>query len=395
MRILYVLGRFPNVSNTFIISEVAGLVRKGHHVDVISLERPEEIDVSAHPEVAVHDLVSRTTYIDRTALIRTIGRSPAAMLRGAYDELWSDGDIHKRALTERIARTLRKGEHDIVHTHFAKDFAKVALAAAVDAGVPFTFTTHAFDLYDGEMKMPDGDLRTMVSRSARAITISGYNRDHIISVCGEGSAEKVEIVHCGIEPDKFPPIYEGGGTSVLTVSRLVEKKGIDVLISAAGILGAETDLTFDIVGGGPLHGKLKRQAVDMGPDGKVIFHGSVDDGTLIDLYGRALMFVLPCVTASNGDRDGIPVVLMEAMASGVPVISTDVSGIPELVVDGETGVTVPEGDDSALAEAMAGLAGDAGMRDRLGSAGRRKVASEFAIDDSVDRLIAIWQEAAG
>ena len=107
------------------------------------------------------------------------------------------------------------------------------------------------------------------------------------------------------------------------------------------------------------------------------------------------MFVLPCVTASNGDRDGIPVVLMEAMASGVPVISTDVSGIPELVVDGETGVTVPEGDDSALAEAMAGLAGDAGMRDRLGSAGRRKVASEFAIDDSVDRLIAIWQEAAG
>jgi len=392
MRILYVLGKFPNVSNTFIISEVAGLVRKGHHVDVISLERPEEIDVSAHPEVAVHDLVSRTTYIDRTALVKTIGRSLASMIKNPYDEVWSDGDLHRRALTERIARTLRKGEYDVVHTHFAKDFAKVALAAAVNADVPFTFTTHAFDLYDEEKKMPDGDLREMVSRSAKAITISRYNRDHIVSVCGKSSDGKVEIVHCGIEPGKFPSIYKGTGTSVLTVSRLVEKKGIDVLIRAAGRLGPETDLTFDIVGGGPLHGPLKKRANELGLNESMTFHGSIDDDALIDLYGDALMFVLPCVTAPNGDRDGIPVVLMEAMASGLPVISTDVSGIPELVVDGETGSNVHEGDDGALANAMDRLAADPSLRERLGSAGRAKVAAEFAIDDSVDRLIAIWEE---
>ncbi len=392
MRILYVLGRFPNVSNTFIISEVAGLIRKGHDVNVISLEKPEGIDVAAHPEVAVHDLVSRTTYIDRAALIRTVGRSIAAMLKNPYDELWSDGDLHKRALTERIGKAVRKGEYDVIHTHFAKDFAKVALAAAVDAGVPFTFTTHAFDLYDEEKKMPDEDLRTMVERCAKAITISEYNRDHIISVCGQSAAERVEIVHCGIEPDKFPAIYRGGGNSVLTVSRLVEKKGIDVLVRAAGRL--DTDLRFDIVGGGPLHGPLTKQVKESELTDRITFHGSVDDETLLNLYDEALMFVLPCVTASNADRDGIPVVLMEAMASGLPVISTDVSGIPELIVDGETGLTVHEGDDNALADAMTRLAGDGGLRDRLGSAGRAKVAAEFNIDDSVDRLIGIWEDAA-
>jgi glycosyltransferase involved in cell wall biosynthesis len=310
--------------------------------------------------------------------------------------LWEERRHYSRALTSAIAQHIAEGGYDVVHTHFAKEQAQMALTASMEVGVPFTFTTHAFDLYDRENRASDHTLRTLVEHSARAVTISGYNREHMLSVCGEGARDKVTVVHCGIAGGDFPYIYDGGRDRALTVSRLVEKKGIDVLLGAIALLRSKKGLgekRFHIVGDGPMKDALMARTRKLGLEGVVRFHGPLGDERIEELYRSATMFVLPCMTAGSGDVDGIPVTLMESLARGVPVISTDVSGIPELVVGGRTGLVVPERDELALAVAMERLWGDAGLRERLGRAGRKKVKEEFNIEHTVEAMLAIWRGA--
>jgi glycosyltransferase involved in cell wall biosynthesis len=220
----------------------------------------------------------------------------------------------------------------------------------------------------------------------------------MVKVCGKGSKGKVRVVHCGVEPDDFAPAFEARSRGVLTVARLVEKKGIGDLVDAFGILkekGKLGGLKLTVAGGGPLEGELKERCRKEGLDDIVTFRGFLDDDGIERLFGSSLMFVLPCVEARSGDIDGIPVTLMESMAREVPVISTGVSGIPELIGDGKTGLLVPPGDSAKLARAIHRLRNDPELARALGREGRRKVLREFNIRRSAARLISLWEEVVG
>ena len=394
MKILYVLNKFPNISNTFITSELVELIKRGHDVNIISMSHPDELDIHAHEAITKYKLMEKTIYLSKKSVMKNMMKSPGSFLRSNnYYKMWQVKDKHLSIITNFLITNFKRENYDIVHTHFAKPQAKAALSAALSLHIPFTFTTHAFDLYDRTKKMPDPDLKTMVLHSTSAITISDYNKKHIASICGKSSLKKISIVHCGLDFNDFQLKYKNQGTRILSISRLVEKKGLDILLEAASKLKTKyklKDLQFDIVGQGPLQGSLQKQSAKLGLKKLVKFHGAVDDNTIARLYNDSVMFALPCVIDKHGDRDGIPVTLMESMALGVPVVSTNVSGIPELIVNGETGLVVPPSNAQALAEAIYNLYNDPKLRSKLSLSGRKKVEKEFNIKSSVEKLLKIW-----
>jgi colanic acid/amylovoran biosynthesis glycosyltransferase len=183
------------------------------------------------------------------------------------------------------------------------------------------------------------------------------------------------------------------GAVILAVGRLVEKKGLADLVQACGLLaGRGVKFRLEIAGDGPLRSELEAAAALSGAP--VIFHGALSPEAVLELYRRAAVFCLPCVVASTGDRDGLPTSVLEAMALGVPVVTTDVNGLRELVVDGQTGLVVPERDPTAVAEALGRVLSDAALAERLAACGRQLIESRFSLDRSVATLRALFPVAA-
>ena len=180
---------------------------------------------------------------------------------------------------------------------------------------------------------------------------------------------------------------------VLSVARLIEKKGVGDLVAACGILVREgVHLRLEIVGDGPMRNELEQAAAAAGVP--AVFHGALPHEQVLDLYRRASVFSLPCCVASTGDRDGLPTSVLEAMALGAPVVTTEVCGLPEAVVNGRTGLLVHERDPQALAVAIRGLLADPGLRRELARAARRHVEERFALDQSVSLLRSLFPQAA-
>lgn len=392
MRILYVLRKFPNISNTFIITEIVEIIKRGHDVGIISLSNAEEIDVKSHPLISRYKLLKRTTYLSKLNVFKSIIRHPRFYMKSdSLSNQWREGDVRSRVLF--ILNTVYEENYDVVHAHFAKENARLGLKAAMTAKVPFTFTTHAFDLYDRYKKADDHELKMMVRNSKMAITISEYNKRHILKICGERYRDRIAVVHCGIDVDNLDFRFNANVSDILTIARLVEKKGIDTLIKAMDLIVGQMDdayCTLHIVGDGPMKGELLALSNKLGLDDDIIFYGHVSDHKIVDLYERAGLFVLPCKIAENGDRDGIPVSLMEAMAHGIPVISTPISGIPELIDNGVTGILVPPDSPEKLAEAISTLLSDRKFAEKLAIEARKTIEDEFNISYSVDKLIHIW-----
>jgi glycosyltransferase involved in cell wall biosynthesis len=207
----------------------------------------------------------------------------------------------------------------------------------------------------------------------------------------------VHLVYHGLDFDDLPKPRRRDADSatlrIASVGRAVEKKGYADLLRALAMLDAKIDWRFDHVGGGPLSKRLKAQAERLNLSKRIVWHGARERDFVFEILAKADLFVLPSRITASGDRDGLPNVLMEAQAMGVPVLSTAVSAIPELVAHGKTGWLVPEQDPAALAEAIKTLANDSSLRRRLGEAGSRDVRSRFAAAPGLDRLAGLLRAA--
>jgi glycosyltransferase involved in cell wall biosynthesis len=281
------------------------------------------------------------------------------------------------------------------HAHFAKNPATIALVVSEYLGIPFSMTVHATDLF------VTGTLLGLKLRRAKFVaSISEYNRK-LLEKLAETPAdrEKVKILHCGIDLERFPPRGSPPPGSaraplVVAVGRLVEKKGYPYLLEAARILkGRGVEFELRLIGGGPDEAALRRQLAELDVGDRVRLDGAMPQEALLPILSRADVFVLPCVRAADGDQDGIPVSLMEAMAYEIACVSTTVSGVPELITSGTEGLLVPEKDPGALAAALERLLRDRDLRRELGRAGRRKVEREFSLAGLARALDALYRES--
>jgi glycosyltransferase involved in cell wall biosynthesis len=283
----------------------------------------------------------------------------------------------------------------LFHAHFASEAAEIAMSLSRDTGIPFTFTVHAYDLYQNSKTTQwfakKELLLTLCNKAAGIVAISNYNKDFLVKLGVDES--KIKVVHCGVNPDEFRRTTRyKASKQILCVARLIEKKGLRYLVEAIGYLCDDLQVKLLIVGTGPEEQTLQTLAKQLKLNGRIQFLGDVHDADLLDLYEKSALFVLPCVISSDGDRDGIPVALMEAMSMELPVISTSISGIPELVKDGVNGLLVKPKDSRSLAAAIEKLLMDPETCERMGKDGRRTIQEQFNIKKSASALKEIFQD---
>lgn len=387
LRIGYVLKRFPRFSETFILNELLSLQAKGVQTDVFSLLVPP--DEPRHARLA--DYAGRVTYL---ADIAASEARPAPADADLFAGQSSAQVARLIAKAERVAAEARRAGITHLHAHFASDAATVALLAARRIGGTFSMTAHARDIYHLyiDAATDAAKRRAKLLAAAFTVTVSDYNTAHLRALCPE-AADRIHRLYNGIDLDLFQPTSDARDTKrIMAVGRLVEKKGFADLVTACSLLRDQGhELTCDIVGDGPLHAALDAQIKAEGLQGIVRLVGPMPQEQLTKALGRAAIATLPCVVTDDGDRDGLPTVLLEAMAKALPVVTTSVTGGPEIVDHGRTGLVCPPGNPAALARALAVLLTDPDLALRMGRAGRARAESLFDLHRNVATLTRHFQ----
>jgi glycosyltransferase involved in cell wall biosynthesis len=290
-----------------------------------------------------------------------------------------------------LARQLQHESVDLIHTHFAWLSAIAGIVVSQLLGIPFTLTAHAYDIYG----LKNDLLRLATGAADGIVTISETNKRAILAMNPSLDSAKIRVLRCGVDLERFRPAVNPLRTKtleIMSVGRLMAKKGHEYLIRACAELEAQqVDFHCTIVGIGNLEQRLRNLIRELGLESRVDLVGPQSQEWIRDRLLHSDVFILACVTDLSGDRDGVPVSIMEAMAMGVPVISTPVSGIPELVRDGETGLLVPERDAKELAAAVVRLQNDGGLRSRLVRNGLELISSEYDIRKNTDQLKVFFQ----
>jgi glycosyltransferase involved in cell wall biosynthesis len=284
-----------------------------------------------------------------------------------------------------LAREMERAGVTHVHAHFSNHPALVALIVHRLTGIPYSFTAHGSDLH-----IDPSFLAAKVLAAEFVVTISEYNKQFMLEACGDELREKIQVIRCGVDPAVFNPeprAPEDRAYRLLCVGSLGPVKGYRYLIEACEIL-RDRGVAFDchILGEGELRRDIESQISQAGLSDRVKLHGAVRQDAVVRWMRHADVMVLPSVQTPRGDREGIPVVLMEAMAAGLPVVSSRLSGIPELVIDKETGILVEPRDSTGIADALHALSLDAETRRRMGTAGRERVIERFNLETNVGRL---------
>jgi glycosyltransferase involved in cell wall biosynthesis len=289
-----------------------------------------------------------------------------------------------------VAHLLRHGRHDHLHAHFVDRATTVALVAGRLLDLPFSATAHANDIYVAPVLLPE-----KLSAARFVMTCTQYNARHLRSVA-DGIDVDIVCIHHGLDLTRYRP---NGAASphrplIVGVGQLKEKKGFVHLVDACATLRDRGyDITCRIVGEGRDRSALESRIRERGLDDVIELTGAMDHADVVAQYRAATVFTLPCVTGADGDRDGIPNVVLEAMAMECPVVSTRHSGIPEAVVDGVTGILVEPGDPDALADALGRLLDDAPLGRAMGRRGRERVAQMFDLETNVRTLVTRFDEA--
>jgi glycosyltransferase involved in cell wall biosynthesis len=393
VRVAYVVSLFPKISETFILREMLALRARGVEVLVVSLKRRRESLV--HPEAA--PLLASTIYAGRPGpaaaalAVRTAGRpAAAAALAGrvaaahAARPALLAKSLPLVAVAAEVAGILEARGVDRVHAHWATYPALVAWAVRRLSGIPYSMTAHAHDIF-----LPNPLLAAKVAESEFTVTISEYNRRRLAEICGPAAAAKVHVIHCGVPLAEYPARREppSGPPKIVSVGRLVDYKGFPTLLRAVAALRSRgIEVLCDIVGDGPLEGRVRAAVRELGLDGAVRLLGPRTQDEVRGILLGAGACVLACERGRDGQMDGIPVVLMEAMALGVPAVATRLSGIPEIIEDGTTGLLAEPGDAASLAAAVERVLKEPALAARLGAAGRRKVEESFDLGRSAEAL---------
>jgi glycosyltransferase involved in cell wall biosynthesis len=403
-RVAFILKGYPRLSETFIAQEIEALEQRGLDILIVSLRRPT--DKHRHP---VHARIRAPLlylpeylYQEPLRVLRAWWRTRRTPGYAMARAVWR-ADLQREPLGNIANRGRRFGQALVLanelpadighlHSHFLHTPASVTRYAAMLRGLAWTGSAHAKDIWT----TPDWELREKLASCEWLVTCTASNRDHLAALAPDGRVDLVyhglDLAHFLQQPLPERPARAGQGDAdavvILSVGRLVEKKGTDVLLAALSRLPTALHWRLVHVGGGPLRPELERQAQALGIAGRVSWRGAMAQPELIAEYRAADLFALASRIGGDGDRDGLPNVLMEAQSQGLPCVATRVSAIPELIEDGKTGVLVPSEDADALALSLAALIGDPSRRKALGAAGRARVAAEFGLDHHIDRLAA-------
>jgi colanic acid/amylovoran biosynthesis glycosyltransferase len=396
LKVGYIMSRFPKLSETFILNEMQAVASLGIPVDIYPLLRARQ--ATTHPEAVAwmrkahfHPLVSAGVL---RAHLHFLAHSPATYVATGVDVLrrtWGGRKLFVGALgtfprAVRFAYDMRRAAVTHVHAHFATHPALAAYVIHRLTGLPYSFTAHGSDLHvDRRM------LDVKVKAAAFAVTVSRFNKEVMVQACGESSRDKIHVVHCGVDAKAFAPTVRPATPHTLRivcVASLELVKGHAFLVEACRLLAARgLRLRCDLIGDGPLRRRIEQQIADAGLAGHVHLLGGRPRPEVIALLAAADVAVLASHPTRDGRREGIPVALMEAMACGLPVVASAISGIPELVDDEVTGLLVASGNPAALAVAIERLHADPALRARLGHAGRAKVLREFDLEHSTRQLL--------
>lgn len=377
-RIGYVLKMYPRFSETFILTEVLALEEQGSKLEIFSLRSP--VDGRFHEALAkVHAPVTYLPPLGKVEQLWDILRRGHATFHDDLSEHLPDlmaatpGDA-AQAIDLALQAVERGLDH--LHAHFGSVAATVARLAARLAGVTYSFTAHAKDIFHDSVD-PE-DLRRKLVDASFVVTVSDYNERYLRTTYG-AAADRVARIYNGIDLAAFTESVPRDRPQVVAgVGRLVQKKGFDQLIDAVALLVREgRELRLDLVGAGSEEGPLRARVAALGLTNTVRFLGPLPQEAMRGVVRGAAVLAAPCVVGDDGNRDGLPTVLLEGLALGTPVVATPVTGIPEAVRHEQTGLLVPERDVPALATALGRLLDDADLRCRLAHAGRLHVEEHF------------------
>lgn len=385
MKIAYLLKKFPRLSETFVLGEILQQEARGTEVHVFSRRKPD--DEPRHPQLAT--LRAPVEVLPHSKEINpwqevfpggTVQSSLLESIRRAMQEL--DGVEIARfpsLLTEAIYLVRRTRELGIehVHVHFATDSAITAMLLQDLGGPTYSITAHAKDIY--RSTVDPRLLERLIERSAFVVTVCDANVRWIEGMVSTAAVQRVRRLYNGIDLDAFSTLDRPRESdSILAVGRLVEKKGFDVLLKSLALLrDREIPFTAKIVGDGDQRDELHSLRSQLQLENHVDLCGPMDQAAVREEMSRATVFCLPCVHGEDGNRDALPTVLLEALAVGLPCISTPVTGIPEILGFGECGVLVEERDVEGTASALESLLGDSGQRQKLADAGVLRAAELF------------------
>jgi glycosyltransferase involved in cell wall biosynthesis len=393
-KIAYVVKRYPRYSETFIVNEILAHEAAGLSLEIFSLLPP----VDTHFQDAISLVRAPVRYLPgdgpKAADFLRLLQEAVPIFPNFAETLAATGGEDVRDIHQAVALALTARRCNIVHlhAHFASSPATVARYAAKLAGIPFSFTAHAKDIFHEGVEAED--LRAKLAEAAAVVTVSDFNVTHLREQYGEAAA-RVRRVYNGLDLDRFsftaptqrPP-------RVVGIGRLIEKKGFSDLVAACDVLAKKgREFTCEIIGAGEDEAALRAQVEQLGLRDRVALLGPRPQSEIVEHLRGAAVFAAPCVIGADGNRDGLPTVLLEAMALGTPCVSTDVTGIPEVLYPGKTGLMVPQRDPAALASAIERLFDDPALRVRLAAQARQLIEAEFNVHANAARVRELFAPA--
>ena len=395
-----VVKGYPRLSETFVAQEILALERRGIELVIVSLRRPtDRFTHPIHAEIRspvhylpeyLHEAPARV--LRAWSAARRLPGYPLARSMWLSDLARDRTRNRVRRFGQALALAAELGRVESLHAHFLHTPASVARYASAMLGVGWSFSAHAKDVWT----TPEWEKREKLADARFGVTCTRANLDHLAALAP--SPDAVDLVYHGLDRDRFParvaerPPRDGTDPSdpvrLLSVGRLVEKKGFDDLLAALSKLSPTHAWTLDVVGGGALDARLRKQAAALGIGERVRWHGSLPHDRVVGHFAGADLFVLASRIGADGDRDGLPNVLMEAQLLGAACVATRVSGTPELIEHEVNGLLVAPRDPGAMAVALERAIVDPALRARLAGAGREVMATRFSFEDGVGRIAA-------
>jgi glycosyltransferase involved in cell wall biosynthesis len=398
-RIAVVVKGWPRLSETFIAQEVLGLEQRRLPLLIVSLRHPTDRAVHGlHRQVRAAVLyLPEYLHQEPLRVLRAWWRLRRTQHYRTTRNLWL-ADLWRDRTPNRVRRfgqalvlaAEMPADIGLIYAHYAHTPASVARYAAALSGRTWCLSAHAKDVWT----TPAWELREKLLDCRWATTCTAGHAAHLRALA---PGAEIILTYHGLDPRRFPAPGRARGPDgsdparpvrLLGVARLVPKKGVDVLLAALAALPRALAWRYDHVGGGPLLDQLRAKAERLGIADRITWHGALAEDRVLQAYRVADLFVLASRIAPDGDRDGLPNVLLEAGAMELAAVASREAAVPELIEDGVNGALVPPGDPAALADALARLIADPAARERLGRAGRARVLERFAMAPGADRLAA-------
>ncbi len=393
MKIGYVVKRYPRYSETFIVNEILEHERAGIDIEIFALRPPTD----SHFQGAIADVRAAVHYVDPPGGVSNFWTrlsDAARSMPGIWPAMAAAGGMDARDVFQAVHLSVLARELgvNVLHAHFATSATDVARLASRITRIPFTFTAHAKDIFHESVDA--GTLARKLSDAAAVVTVSDYNLQYLRTSFPDATGN-VRRIYNGLDLPRFPfTLPEERDRRIVSVGRLVEKKGFDVLVEACAVL-RKNGIAFqcDIIGQGDQEQMLRNLIDRFDLDGHVTLTGPLPLHRVKDEVQKAAVVAAPCVVGADGNRDGLPTVLLEAMALGTPCVSTDVTGIPEAIRHDVTGLIVPQRNARALARALATMLGDPALRCRIARDARHLIENSFDVAKSAAALRGVFAEA--